>query len=556
MAMLWWPTNPEVDYLIGRKLSQKYRFREGADYQRRSLAFDGQYLPAKVQLSQDLLRLGEEDEGWRLAQEVFDTDGYNVVGHNLTTLRDHLQNFRTLTTDGFVVQMDPREADIYGEQVLNLLRRAKERLAAKYQVELKSNVLVEIFPEQQDFAIRTFGLPGGDGFLGVCFGNVITANSPASRGESPVSWESVLWHEFCHVVTLNKTNNKMPRWLSEGISVYEERLEDPTWGQSMTPTYRKMILEGDLTPVSELSGAFLNAPTGGQLQFAYYESSLVVEFLVERYGVETLNRILTDLGVGMPINESLSRYTGSLAALDQEFTDYARKLAESFGSGADWSEPDLPRTASALEVGKWLLQNPDNYYGLHRLAGLLVDAEKWEEAKIPLKRMIELCPSDAAAYEMLAQVHRKLDETEAELEILERWCASSSDATGAFLRLIELYTARQDWERVQRYGRRLLAVNPLLAAPHRALAQAAEARDDPQQAIASLRTTLLMSPLDQVDLHSRLARLLHKQGDLVAAKRHLLQALEEAPRFREAHHHLLEIHQEMEKKEGEAVLRE
>ena len=46
---------------------------------------------------------------------------------------------------------------------------------------------------------------GGAGFLGVCFGSVITANSPASQSASPANWQSVLWHEFCHVVTLQKT---------------------------------------------------------------------------------------------------------------------------------------------------------------------------------------------------------------------------------------------------------------------------------------------------------------------------------------------------------------
>ena len=130
--------------------------------------------------------------------------------------------------------------------------------------------------------IRTFGLPGGDGFLGVCFGRVITANSPASRGNSPANWEAVLWHEFCHVVTLEKTRNKMPRWLSEGISVYEERQANSTWGQTMTPVYRQMILEGELTPVSRLSGAFLQPKSAMHLQFAYFESSLVVEFLIKR----------------------------------------------------------------------------------------------------------------------------------------------------------------------------------------------------------------------------------------------------------------------------------
>ena len=69
-ALATWKTNPEVDHLIGRKLSEKYRFAEGAEYQRRSLAMDGNYRPAKIQLSQDLLRLGDEEAGWRLADEV------------------------------------------------------------------------------------------------------------------------------------------------------------------------------------------------------------------------------------------------------------------------------------------------------------------------------------------------------------------------------------------------------------------------------------------------------------------------------------------------------
>ncbi len=125
-ALAQWPSNPEVDHLIGRKLSQKYRFAEGAALQKQALALDPDYLPAKVQLCQDLLRLGDETEGWKLAAEIFSKDGYNVVAYNLVTLRDRLAGFRTLEGDGFVVRMDKREADLYGPRVLALLSRAQE----------------------------------------------------------------------------------------------------------------------------------------------------------------------------------------------------------------------------------------------------------------------------------------------------------------------------------------------------------------------------------------------------------------------------------------------
>src|ERR1041384_2418897 len=150
-------------------------------------------------------------------------------------------------------------------------------------------------------------MPDVSGFLGVCFGRVVTANSPASTATHGTNWQSVLWHEFCHVVTLQLTKNKMPRWLSEGISVYEELQANPSWGQRMTPRYREMVLGDELTPISKLSGAFLAPESEVHLQFAYYESSLVVEFLIKNYGLDSLKAMLRDLGEGDEINETIAK---------------------------------------------------------------------------------------------------------------------------------------------------------------------------------------------------------------------------------------------------------
>src|SRR4029453_5813933 len=163
-------------------------------------------------------------------------------------------------------------------------------LTAKYGLELNDPVIVEIFPKQKDFGVRTFGMPDNPGYLGVCFGSVITANSPASQAGHAANWQAVLWHEFCHVITLQLTRNKMPRWLSEGISVYEELQENATWGQAMSPKYRAMILGDDFVPLAELSAAFLAPKSEVHLQFAYYESSLAVEFLVQKFGLDAVKK--------------------------------------------------------------------------------------------------------------------------------------------------------------------------------------------------------------------------------------------------------------------------
>lgn len=555
-ALRFWKTNPEVDHLIGKKLSQKYRFAEGAKYQRQALALDAKYLPAKMQLAQDLMRLGDEEEGWKLAEEVYAADGYNVLAHNLVTLQDSLSKFRTLEDDGFLLRMESREADLYGRRALDLLKRARTHLCAKYAVTLDGPVIVEMFPKQQDFAIRTFGLPGGAGFLGVCFGTVITANSPASQGAHPTCWEATLWHEFCHVVTLNKTKNKMPRWLSEGISVYEECLADPAWGQTITPQYRSMLLGDELTPVSKLSGAFLNPPSPRHLQFAYLESSLVVQYLVETHGLDALQSILADLGKGMTINDALARHTTSLDELDAAFAKYARQKAEALAPQADWSEPELPRRADSKTIAAWLKDHPHNYQALLRLATQLIAEEQWTAALEPLATMQKLYPQDAGAdslHPLLARVHRELKQNQIERSVLERYATLSDDDVDMFARLTELTSQSGDWELTKKHALRWLAVDPLQPAPHRRAAEAAEHLRDDALAIGSYRALLLLNPIDTADLHLRLATALQRTGDLAAARRHALFALEETPRFRAAHQRLLGILKEIEAREKKST---
>ncbi len=540
-ALQHWKTNPRVAHLIGRKLSQKYRFAEGSAYQRQAVRWDADYLPAKIQLAQDLLRLGEDTEGWKLADEVYNKDAYDVAAFNLVTLHENLAKFQLITNQDFIVRMHPHEAAIYGQRALELLGRAKAALCQKYGMELERPTIVEIFPEQKDFAVRTFGMPGGEGYLGVCFGRVITANSPASQKGNPSSWEAVLWHEFCHVVTLSLTKNKMPRWLSEGISVFEEQEANRSWGQQMNPRYREMILKGELTPIGELSGAFLTPKSSFHLQFAYYQSSLVVEFLVKQFGLDSLKRILQDLGQGKPVNQTIETHTVALKKLEADFDAFARRRAEQLGQGLEWKKPAAEELATDDKTA--LDKHPKNFWVLTQYAKQLLAEKKWQEAKGPIQTLLEHYPDQTGpdnAHLLLAAAHRGLNEPDLERQALSKLAEIDADSVDAFLRLMELASTARDWSMVATNAERLLAVNPLVPAPHRYLARACEALDQPKQAIKSYQILLKLDPQDLADVHFRLAKLLHQTGDL-SAKRHVLQALEEAPRFREAHQLLLAI---------------
>jgi tetratricopeptide (TPR) repeat protein len=542
-ALEFYQRNPEVDYLIGRKLSEKYHFAEGAAAQRRALDFEPEYEPAQRQLAEDLLRLGQDDEGWALAESIHKHDEYDVASYNLAVLHDEMVKYQTLTNANFVVHMSTNEAGLYGDLVLDLLSRARETLCRKYGVELRQPTAVEIFPEQKDFAVRTFGMPGNPGYLGVCFGSVITANSPASQAPDPANWEDVLWHEFCHVVTLTDTKNRMPRWLSEGISVYEERQANPAWGERMNLTYRDMILNGELTPLGKLSGAFLQPSNSVHLQFAYFESSLVVDFIVQRFGFDTLKQILGDLGDGEEVYHSLARRTAPLPDMEKQFAAFAKAQADQLAPGVDLSP--LPDQLGEAELAVWAGTHPRNFRAGMQKAVALMDATHWTEAAPLLQSLAESYHGERQAANplwLLAVTQRHLGETNAELATLQKFARQEWDFQDLYVRLIELSETQKDWPAVTKYAERLLAINPLISLPHRALAEAGVATGNFDQAITAYRKLLLLDPPDPVDVHFQLARLLHIRGDSESeARRQVLQSLEDAPRYRDAQRLLLEI---------------
>lgn len=537
-GLVLWNQNPEVDHLIGRCLSRAYRFSEGAASQRKALKMDPEYLPARLALCHDLLRLGEETEAWKLAEAIREDDGYQVQAHNLGLLELEMAGYHTESAKDFIIRMPKREWPIYGERALELLREALAVLAPKYGFEPRRPILVEFFPSQQDFAIRTFGKLGGQGMLGACFGTVVTMNSPGSLAHGRSNWEATLWHEFCHVVTLSATLNRMPRWLSEGISVYEEALRDPAWGMSMTAEFREMILAEDgPTPISKLSSAFLGADSGEALMFAYYQSGEAVAFLINEYGPETLKEILADLAKGVRINDAITAHTASMKKVEDRFEKHLLTQVRIFEGKADWSKPEAEdmNPADPDSVAQYLKKNPDNLEALKRQVGQWVEKEEWERILELGQKLESLMPENngpEGGLSLQALALKELERSDEEAEVLRRLVAAVPDDTTAMIRLMELEREAENWQGLRGVGEKLLALNPFLPRAWHSVADAAEALGDSASAIRACERLLLLDDQQAVQAHFRLAKLL-RPTDEISAKRHLLDALAMAPRFRE-----------------------
>ena len=210
------------------------------------MALDPTSGKAYADLGMHLMRTGEEPEARKVLERAFNIDPFDVVTFNLLQLLDTLDKFVVEKSGDLIVKFHPDEAAIMREYALPLAHEALDTLSARYKFKPKGPILIEIFPNHDDFAVRNLGLPGMIGALGACFGRVVTMDSPRARNTpGSFSWQATLWHELAHVITLQMSNQRVPRWLTEGVSVFEEARARPEWGREMEVSFARALEQGE-----------------------------------------------------------------------------------------------------------------------------------------------------------------------------------------------------------------------------------------------------------------------------------------------------------------------
>src|SRR5690606_872663 len=240
------------------------RYREATQLLRQAVTAQPELWSAHAELGLNLLRLGDLQAARRHLTTAYSGDPYSPIIVNSLRLLDRIDEFELLVTNvdagGRTVPLQLRlhksEAQILNPYIVELTRSAIETFSRRYRFELQEPVTIELYPDHDDFAVRVAALPG-IGLLGVTCGTVVAMDSPAGRSRGDFHWGSTLWHELAHVFTLEATDHRVPRWLSEGISVFEEWRTGPTPGVAIPPEVITALSEGKFLPVSELDAGFI-----------------------------------------------------------------------------------------------------------------------------------------------------------------------------------------------------------------------------------------------------------------------------------------------------------
>ncbi len=448
---------PWVLSKAGELVSGSYLFAEGAALQEAACKLDPEFLMAKRLWGEDLLKLGRVEEAWKLLEEVHGKDGYDVTVFNLLELRDRTKGHVERGIGDVVVRMAPLEMDVYGDRLLRLLGRARERLGALYQWKPVVPTRVEVFDVRKDFAVRTFGAPRGEGYLAVCFGDVITAGGPRTADARGHSWQATLWHEYTHTVTLGLSRNRVPRWLSEGISVMEEQEMDSGWGHRYRPRHRSRLMQGQLYGFGEIAEAFgSEEPT--EIDFAYFQAGLMVRWMAESKGRAVLREVLTDLADGLSVRKVLEKRFGKGDEMDSAFFAYAKRWAAAQGGALDWRD--------GADVGNDEATRMD-YFSVMARVRKAMGAKDWKTAESELRRVVEEAPlvrdEEKGPWMLLARARRELGDASGERQALEEALKLGNSLPTAWERLLELVESVGDDEDRLRVSEGYLGVDPLNA---------------------------------------------------------------------------------------------
>ncbi|HVB57039.1 MAG TPA: tetratricopeptide repeat protein [Candidatus Acidoferrales bacterium] len=514
------PHYGEADAIIAHHLVLNRRYEDGVAYYRKAIALDPQLWSARSQLGINLMRLGQEDEPRQQLEMCYNNGYRDAATVNSLRLLDSYKNFVVFKDDTTILKLNKSEADLLHPYFEEVLKRAIATYSKKYRMTLPGPVQVEVYPDHEDFAVRTLGMPGL-GALGVTFGEVVAMDSPSGRKPGDFNWASTLWHEMSHVFILTATNHRVPRWFTEGLAVHEETQANPEWGDRITPDILVAIRDKKLLPVAQLDSGFVRPDYPGQVIVSYYEAGRICDYIQSRWGDEKLLDMVHSFAQVRTTPEVIQQDLGmSPEEFDKEFLQ--------------WLDND---------VGK-IVANFDQWHNDLKQLVELDRQKKYDDVIKEGAEVVRLYPQyvyDANAYEFIAEADLAKGDKQAASSVLTAYEKMGGRSPST---LEELASLEKDLGQPAAAAATLDRINyiyPESEDLHRQLGDLWLAQKNYPGAIREYSALVAMHPLDNASAQFGLAQAYFAAGQRDKAEENVLQSLEAAPNFRPAQKLLLQL---------------
>jgi len=496
------------------------RYEEGIAYYRKAIELDPELWSARSQLGVNLMRLGQDEEAYKQLETCYNNGFTDYATVNSLRLMDSYKNFVTFKTDRTILKLDKKEADLLHPYFEAEMLRAIATYEKKYKMNLAKPVQVEVYPNHDDFAVRTLGMPGL-GALGVTFNSVIAMDSPSGRKPGDFHWASTLWHEMSHVFTLNATNFHVPRWFTEGMAVHEETAASPDWGDRLTPDILMAIKGKKLLPVAELDRGFVHPTEPEQVIVSYFQAGRICDYIDDKWGFDTLLAMLHDFATNAETADVIRKELKiEPEEFDKRFIAFVEADTKTSVDHFDQWREGLKEVAAMARAKDW--------DGVIKQGAAIRD---WYTDYVEAGSVYEFLaqayagkndkPAALAELERYAKIGGRNPETIKTLATYLEEAGRKKDAAAALDRLNYIYL--MDTEAHQKLGALWLDLG------------------NNAGAVREFQAVLARNPIDPAAAHYNLARALHQNHQDEQAKDQLVDALETAPGYRPAQRLLLDL---------------
>jgi tetratricopeptide (TPR) repeat protein len=512
------------------------RYREATALLRRAVEVQPDLWSAHAELGSNLLRLGQIDEAREQLTAAYSGDPYSPTTVNSLRLLDRIDEFDVSSTpvmvagDTYVVRLrlHRSESSVLEPYAIDLVQRGIATFSRRYGFKLQEPVTVEVYPDHDDFAVRVAALPG-IGLLGVTFGYVVAMDSPSGRASGEFHWGSTLWHELAHVFTLESTDHRVPRWLSEGISVFEEWRTGPTPGVVVPPDVLTALNDNKFLPVDDLDSGFIRPSYPNQVQVSYVQAGLICLFVEQRWGFDRLSLFL----------HQFDRNVTTAAAVEGAFK---------------MKPADFDKEFQAFLRARYgvLLAGMEEWQTQYQAARKAIQKEQWNDAVAPARRAVELYPEHTgpgSPYLLLARALDKSGKRPEAIAALEAYRAAGGWDPTACRELARWLDEAGRADDATTVMQALNFADPLNPDQHAQLGERLLTAKRAEDSLREFRVLLALREHDPAQALFGSARALYALGDRAGSRRNVLDALAAAPHYKPAQEFLLQIVEERTKNE-------
>jgi tetratricopeptide (TPR) repeat protein len=516
----WDPKTARGYEIAGHFFTLNRRYEEGIALLRKAVEMDPVLFTARADLGVNLMRLGKQEEAYEQLKRCFDSGFASHAVVNSLKLMDTYKNFVTYKTDRMILKVNKKESDLLTPYFASEIDRAIKTYEDKYKMKLKEPVQVEVYPNHEDFAVRTLGMPGL-GALGVTFGYAIAMDSPSGRPPGSFHWASTLWHEMSHVFTLTMTGHRVPRWFTEGIAVHEETAASPEWGDRLGPDEIGAIKEHQLLPITELDRGFIHPVRPQQVTISYFQGGKIVDFITDKWGWDKILAMLKDFANG------------------EETAVVIRK--ELKVEPADFDKQFL---ANLENETKDVVAKFDDWKKRVKIVADAVKAKDWDGVIKEGSAIRDFYPDyveDHSIYELLAQAYEAKGDKKAQMAQLHAYVKRGGRNPESIKKTAKLLEESGNKAEAAAVLERLNVIYPMDNPAHQMLGSLLLDQGKTAGAVREFGAVVANKPIDPAQAHYDLARAYHLNKENEKAKDELLAALETAPGFRQAQKLLLEL---------------